>query len=73
MRGRRSGGDDDRILAEVRRLSSGRTVYWLLVQQVADTLGLADDVVDAAIRRAAGRGAFDGTALLPCDLRSFDR
>ena len=57
MRRRRSGGDDDeRILAEVCRLASGRTVYWLLVQQVADTLGLADEVVDDAIRRAAGRG-----------------
>ena len=43
---------------DVMRVTRGRPCHWVTVYDVAQRLGLADDVSDAVVRRAIEQGWF---------------
>lgn len=43
---------------DVARVTRGRACHWVTVHDIAQRLGLGDDVSEAAVRRAIERGWF---------------
>lgn len=44
--------------ADVVRIAKGRPCHWVTVHDIAERLGIEDDVSDAAVRRAIEQGWF---------------
>jgi hypothetical protein len=60
---RRSKGSERVALAirhDIVRATRGRPLQWILVRDIAQRLGLADEVVEAAVEAAIERGWFIG-------------
>ena len=51
------------------RVTRGRPKYWVSVHEIAQRLGLNDDVVDAAVQSAIERGWFVGDGHPPHSVR----
>ena len=43
---------------DVVRIAKGRPCHWVTVHDIAERLGIGDDVSDAAVRRAIEQGWF---------------
>jgi hypothetical protein len=54
---------------DVVRVARGRPCHWVTVHDIAQRLGLDDDVSDAAVRRAIERGWFVADSDPPYSVR----
>ena len=54
---------------DVGRVAKGRVCHWVAVHEIAQRLGLTDDVADAAVKRAIEQGWFVADAEPPYSVR----
>ena len=54
---------------DIRRVTGGRNMHWIMVHDIAERLGLDNNMVDAAVRAAIDRGWLVGDADPPDSVR----
>jgi ribosomal protein S25 len=54
---------------DVVRVTGARTIQWVTIHEIAQRLGLDDDVADAAVRRGLEQGWFVADGEPPYSLR----